>query len=301
MVFFFLCKKRRCKMKKLKIGPVIETSKKVLTMCGLPEMLMLRILAAFFIVSGIILKNTDMLLMHPLKVPKVFMQENELSAVIIYTILAVLVLTLLYCVLPKKFKLTDPFCTIFAVLYFDWQLLYGNRTHRVSFGDESVNMYAPIAVALVSIVIVAYAAGKIKNFEFFEKGKWWIYGAVAFVAALVMILYISVTTICHHKIFSTAAVDFGLFVQTFNSLADDFTAVNSCERDMLMSHFKIHASYIFYFLMPIFKIFPYEETLLVLQAIGAMGGIVPMVLILKKRDFKGISLLCFSMAYVFCI
>lgn len=288
-------------MKNLKDMPIVEKSRKTLAMCGLPEMLMLRIFAAFFLVSGIILSTTDTNLLDPLKVPKVFMQENEFSVIVLYCIVALAALTLLYVLLPKKFKITDPFCTIFAVLFFDWQLLYGHLTHRVSFDSTTTNMYAPIAVALVSIVVIAYATGKIKNFDLFEKGKWWIYAIVAFVAAFVMILYISVTTICHHNIFCTAAVDFGLFVQSFNSLADNLTAVNSCERDMLMSHFNVHASYIFYLVMPIFKIFPYEETLLVLQAVGAMGGIVPMVLILKNRNFKGISMLCFSLAYVFSI
>ena len=288
-------------MKNLKNSPALVTAKKVLDICGLPDMLMLRIFAAFFLVSGLIIRSFDKNILHPLKDSKVFIEQNEFGSVVLYTLIALLVLTALYAALPKKFKFTDPFCTIFAVLFFDWQLLYGNLTHRVSFDSETVNMYAPIAVALVSVVVVAYAAGKIKNFELFEKGKWWIYGIVAFVAAFVMILYISVTTICHHYMFSTAAVDFGLFVQSFNSLADNLTAMNTCERDMLMSHFNVHASYIFYLFVPVFKIFPYEETLFVLQAIGAMGGIVPMVLILKNRNFKGISMLCFSLAYVFSI
>lgn len=288
-------------MKKFNLNPAIEKTRNFFNMCGLPQMLMLRLLTAFFAVSGVMISLLGRDGLEPFKNAKEFMGSVNTTLLFLYCLIGVMLLTLLYLILPKKIRMIDPFCTIFSVLYFNWKLFYGTQAHRVTFDSTTVNMYAPIAVGLVSIVIVAYAVGKIKNMDLFEKGKWWIYGAVAFVAAFVMILYISVTTICHHNTFSTAAVDFGLFVQTFNSLSDNLTAMNTCERDTLMSHFNIHASYIFYLLMPFFKIFPFEETLFVFQAIGAMGGIVPMVLILKNRNFKGLSMLCFSLAYVLSV
>lgn len=285
-------------------SPILQKIKKYLDLCGLPRMLLLRIFTAFFIVSGIMIANIDKEKINPLSDVKSYIGEVQFSLVLLYALIIILGLTLLYIMVPKKFRLFDPFCTIFSVIYFDWNLLYGSKTHRVTFSqaqDSGVNLYAAIGVALVTIVIAVYAVSKIKSYDLFDKCAWWIYGIVALAAAIIMILYISVCSISNHRMFQTGAVDFGLFVQSFNSLADNLTAVNSCERDMLMSHFNVHSSYIFYLVVPIFKIFPYEETLLVLQAIFAMGGIVPLMLILKERNFKGISMLMMGLAYVLSI
>ncbi len=277
-------------MKSLKDKPSFKKMQKILYMCGLPEMLLLRIFTAFFAVSGVMVAVMKKEELNPLGNAKDYMAQVEFTLVILYSLGIILALTLLHLLLPEKLRVIDPMCTVASVLFFDWKLLYMQN-----------NVYATIGTALVSLVIVAYALSKFKIHAFFEKGKWWIYGIAGLIAGLVMTVYISVCSICHHYIFYTGAVDFGLFVQSFHSLADNLTAVNSCERDVLMSHFKIHSSYIFYLFVPIFKLFPYEETLLVLQAVFSMGGIVPLMLILKNRNFKGLAMLGLGLSYVFSI
>lgn len=274
-------------MKKLHDIPVVDKIKKLISVCGFPQMLMLRIFTAFFAVSAIMVSVLDKDKIDPLTNSKDYMANVDFALLLMYCLIGVLVITLVYIILPKKLQVIDPFCTIISVLYFDWKFLYMQN-----------NVYATIGTALVSLVIIAYALGKFELHDFFDKGKWWYYGLAGLIACVAMIIYIAVCSICHHYIFMTFAVDFGLFVQSFHSLAENLTAVNSCERDMLMSHFNIHASYIFYLFVPIFKLFPYAETLLVLQAIFAMGGVVPLILILKERNFKGLSMLFFSFAYV---
>lgn len=277
-------------MKNLKDNPVVAKVRKAFNVCGLPQMLLLRIFTAFFTVSGVMIMVLDKQGIEPLSNPKDYMGEVNFTIMLLYCIGVVFALTLLYMGLPEKFRIIDPICTIASVLFFDWKLLYMQN-----------DVYATVGTALVTLVIVAYALGKFKTHGFFENRKWWVYGIAALVATLAMTVYIAVCSICHHYMFMTGAVDFGLFVQSFHSLADNLTAVNSCERDMLMSHFNIHSSYIFYLFVPIFKIFPYAETLLVLQAIFAMGGIVPLMLILKNRNFKGLSMLGLGLAYVLSI
>ncbi len=277
-------------MKKLKDKLSVEKVRKVLGILGIPEMLMLRIFTAFFTVSGVMVAVLDKDSIKPLTSPKEYMSEVNFTIVLLYCVGVVFALTLLYMGLPEKFRIIDPICTVASVLFFDWKFLYMQN-----------NVYATIGAALVSLVIIAYALSKFKSHGFFENRKWWIYGIAGLVAAIAMTIYIAVCSICHHYMFMTGAVDFGLFVQSFHSLADNLTAVNSCERDVLMSHFNIHSSYIFYLFVPVFKIFPYAETLLVLQAIFAMGGIVPLMLILKNRNFKGLAMLGIGLAYVFSI
>lgn len=277
-------------MKTLKDKTFFSKLQKILNMCGLPQMLLLRIFTAFFMVSGVVIAVLKKDGFNPLGDAKDYIAQVDFTFVVLSVLGILLALTLVHLLLPEKLRVIDPICTVASVLFFDWKLLYMQN-----------NVYATIGTALVSLVIVAYALSKFKAHGFFEKRPWWVYGVGGLIAALIMTVYIAVCSICHHYLFMTGAVDFGLFVQSFNSLAENLTAVNSCERDVLMSHFKVHSSYIFYLFVPIFKLFPYEETLLVLQAVFSMGGIVPLMLILKNRNFKGLAMLALGLSYVFSI
>lgn len=276
-------------MKGVKKKTFSEKLQLILDSCGLPDMLLLRVFAAFFLVSATMIVIFEENGITPLEDAKDFMGNVNFGLILLEMVGVVVALTLIYILLPKKFRVLDPMCAIGAMLFFDLKLLYCTN-----------DVYATIGTTLVTLVISAYALSKFKSHGFFERRQWWIYGAAGLLAAIVMTVFIAICSVCHHYIFFTGAVDFGLFVQSFHSLAENLTAVNSCERDMLMSHFKIHSSYIFYLFVPIFKLFPYAETLLVLQAVFAIGGIVPLILILKNRNFKGLSMLGLSLSYVLC-
>ena len=107
------------------------------------------------------------------------------------------------------------------------------------------------------------------------------------------------TTIAKHEAFGTTCFDMGIFVQMFHSLAHNLTAVTTCERDMFLSHFHVHASYIFYLLVPFYALLPHEDTLFTAQAILTVSGIIPMFLIAKQRNFKGFTLLFACILYLF--
>lgn len=111
--------------------------------------------------------------------------------------------------------------------------------------------------------------------------------------------FVCMTTIAKHRSFGTPCFDMGIFLQMFYSLRDNFTAVTSCERDVIMSHFNVHSSYIFYLILPIFALIPKAETLLVVQALFAIGGVVPLYLIAKNRGFSGAKLLGICSVYIF--
>ncbi len=262
---------------------------------GIPDMALVRLITAFFTISAVNISSIKEKTSGGVEVNPVAMWKDFVPLVNgVFTVLMMLsvfiVLSLIHYALPKKFRIVDQCSAIATVLCFDIVLLWRNADFNLSFG-----------VMMVSTVLVYYSYGKIKSKKLLNKIPWWIIGIIILAMAVAVGVFISITTICGHRCYGTNCYDLGIFVQMFHSLADNGTAVTTCERDEFMSHFRIHASYIFYVLAPIYKMFPKAETLLIAQAALAMGGVIPMFLIAKRRNFKGITLLFMGMAYVFCV
>lgn len=269
---------------------VLTKVREFFALCDLPQMLLVRIITAYFFVSGVMIGVMSKKAVDPIFNWREYIEGTSLSSTILLVLVVVAALSLVNALIPRRYRVLDPLLAIGAVLYFDVAMLWWAN-----------DLYLTIGVMIVSLVLIGYALSKLRTHRWFDKLPWWVYALAGVALAVASTVFIAVATIHRHYIFGTGAHDFGLFVQMFHSLAENLTAVTSCERDTLMSHFDIHASYIFYALVPIFKLFPYEETLLIAQAILAMGGIVPLLLIAKKRNFKGLSLLFIGAAYAFCV
>lgn len=255
----------------------------------LPQALLLRIITAYFSVSAAVKFAVGRNGPDPIKNWGDFISAVPFADIALIMLSVFIALSVICALLPKHLRNFDPVSAIVSVVAFDLILLLG-----------ADNFYLTAGVMLVSLILIAYALNKLQHTEQnAEKHSGVICEAVIAGLTVAMIIFISVGTICHHRLFYTGTHDFGLFVQMFHSLAEDLTAVTSCERDTFMSHFAIHSSYIFYLLVPVFKLFPYEETLLIAQAVLAMGGVVPLILIAKKRNFSQSALIGIGAAYIF--
>lgn len=257
---------------------------------GIPDMFLLRFIAVFFLISGVnvaIQKEDEIWAVSKWRdfVPEV----NGLRTILLM-VGAFILLTVLYKFTPPKYRIVDQSLAISAILYFDITLLW-----------RSNDVYLSMGVMFISVAFIYYAIGKVRQKKLYNKIPWWVCGIIVLAAAVLVGIFIGVTTVCRHQNFGSCTHDFGLFVQMYYSLAKDGTAITTCERDEALSHFYIHASYIFYALVPIYKAFPKEETLLIAQAVLTMGGIVPMFLIAKRHNMKGIALIFMGFAYTFSI
>ncbi len=257
---------------------------------GLPGMLLVRFIAVFFFFSAINivrLKDENITAVAGWRdfIPKVNMGKTFLLMGCAFVVMSVI-----HVIMPKKYCIQDQVLAIASILYFDFTLLWRADDFNLSLG-----------VMMVSCVFIYYCLGTLKSRKIFDKIPWWVCGIVVLIMSGLVAYFISITTVAKHQNFGTAAHDFGLFVQMYHSLITDGTAVTSSERDVLMSHFRIHASYIFYALVPIFKLIPKAETLLVCQALLSMGGVIPMFLIAKRHNMKGFSLIFMCLAYAFSI
>ncbi len=191
--------------------------------------------------------------------------------------------------LVKPFKKInfDSYIFVFGLLFFGTTTLWRS-------GD--INYYVAI-VAVISVFINSFV--KYSDFQFIKKCPGRVYGVFLAMLSVGVITYISVTTICNHRIFSTATFDMGIFIQMFHSMREDFSLVTTCERDKFLSHFAIHCSPIYYLLYPFYAVFPYAETLLIAQAVIVISGVIPLCLICKKYNFSKVSTFLFGIIYIF--
>lgn len=272
---------------------LISDVKRVLTKYDLPEMLLSRCITAYFLTAGfwiILFRKQSMT--SPILDWKTFVEkiltENRPIISIILIIAIFVMLTCVNYLLPKSKRVTDPCAAIGAVLLFDAAMLW-----------RANNFYLTAAVSFISLVFIYYELGKLKEPAFLEKVPWKICGVISLMLMVGMMFFIGTLTIDRHLVFGTASHDFGLFAQMFHNLGSRFSALTTCEREYPISHFKIHASYIYYLLVPVYKIIPKETTLLAAQAVLAMGGAIPTFLIARKHNFKGIPLIFITASYVF--
>lgn len=270
----------------------LKKTDKLLSDFGLPDMLLLRFASVYlfaFAESICTLRNQKILAIANWKE---FIENLNIINIALLIVFGFVFLTAIYRLLPEKFKISDSVSAVISTICFSSSLLWLQN-----------NFYLSLGVCAFSLVIIGYALNKADLHKVFDNVHHSVFATLLAVLTVVVTVFISVCTIYRHKIFSSTTHDFGLFVQMFHSLAKDLTAVTSMERDTFISHFEIHSSFIYYLLVPFFKLFPREETLLIAQAILAMGGIIPLYLIAKRREFKGLSLffICFIYTFGTCL
>ncbi|MBO5344259.1 MAG: DUF2079 domain-containing protein [Ruminococcus sp.] len=271
-----------------------EKAAEFLERIGIPDVLLSRLITVFFLISGMnlaeIMTEGSSVKSAAIEKWKEYIPQISFPLTLVLMASVFVFMSLIHYAAPKKLRVFDQLGAVGAVIYFDLLILW-----------RSSDFYLSLGTMIVSSVLIYYSINKLKSQKLFNKIPWWIWGLLVLAAAAGVVVFVSITTICTHRSFGTACHDFGLFVQMYHSLIDDGTAITTCEREYTISHFKIHASYIFYALVPVFKMFPKAETLLVAQAVMAMGGVVPMLLIAKRHNFKGLSLFFMGLAYVFCV
>ncbi len=112
----------------------------------------------------------------------------------------------------------------------------------------------------------------------------WLTVTVIALFAAAMAAYLISAALMRYFAYNSPCYDFGIFAQMFHSMRTTGVPVTTCEREEAMSHFAVHVSPIFYLLLPFYMILPRPETLLVLQVIGVLSGVIPLYLL--TRHFK---------------
>ncbi len=103
---------------------------------------------------------------------------------------------------------------------------------------------------------------------------------------LLFFAFVGGLTVLRYKSFTSSCYDFGIFSQMFHYMRETLQPLVTCERDKLLSHFAVHASPIYYLMLPFYAIFPTPSTLLVCQAALLASGAIPLYLICKHYELS---------------
>ena len=157
--------------------------------------------------------------------------------------------------------------------------------------------YMYFAVMLVMAIVLIYATEN-HCFSFikaeFNTGIMW---GAAIAITLVFAFVTGAIGVYRYLTYSTPNFDFGLFCNMFYNMGESGLPISTSERDMFLSHFAVHFSPIYYVMLPFYWIFPSPITLQVLQAGVIYSGIVPIVLICRKRGLSSKMTVLISAIY----
>ncbi len=162
-------------------------------------------------------------------------------------------------------------------LILNWSFLISSVMFSVLLCTHvSEEIYFNIGVAFVLIFILKYVTAENRlGLDFISMSERVSFYITAGIFVLFTIL-VSYWTVYKYFTFSNATFDFGIFCQMFEQMAKTGMPFTTIERGEYLSHFAVHFSPVFYFLLPGYMIFRSPVYLLVMQAFVVGMGMFPL-------------------------
>lgn len=158
------------------------------------------------------------------------------------------------------------------------------------------NMYFTFAVCCILFAVCKHCFSDMESFFPFGKRSLIISCGICFAF---FALFVGLQTSFRVLTQSTPCFDFGIFSQMYYYMKETLLPLTTCERSVLLSHFDIHVSPIYYVFLPIFAIFPHPVTLQVCQALLLASGIIPLALLCRKFALSRRMTALFAVCYAF--
>lgn len=217
-----------------------------------------------------------------------FSQDRSFTDVILAVILAFVFCTLLNAFL-SKFETDTWVLMLFStscVSY--WLYNYEGAKNKFILG---------LAVTAVYCLFVIYFINKnTLLWNIWKPGKKTII-IVSVVCGLLCGGVIAAITCLRYLTFSSPNFDFGLFVNMFHNMRETGLPLITSERDVLLTHFAVHVSPIYYLILPFYCLFPSPLTLQIAQAVVLASGVIPVALLCKHFKLSGKATLLVVMIY----
>jgi len=177
----------------------------------------------------------------------------------------------------EKFKV-DNLCFILVAILYALTIVAQNR-----------NVYFALGVVAIVSVCWVYCIDH-GGFSFENR---YIKSGISFLLMVFPIIFFLIftggVTVLRYLTFSTPNFDFGIFVNMFHNMKESFLPNVTCERDVLLSHFAVHVSPIYYLILPFYVIFPSPITLQVAQAVILASAAIPLYLLARHLNFSKIA------------
>ncbi len=156
--------------------------------------------------------------------------------------------------------------------------------------------FAGLTVVML-LFVVRYVCSKMKTKaaeRFFEKNS----GRFIIILSVITVFYLGMLLILRLLLFRPVTYDFGIFVQMFHYLKETGIPYTTCERAKLLSHFIVHFSPFFYLLLPFYMVFPSPFTLVIVQLLAVISGVIPLYLMCRRKQMKPVMTVALCVAYL---
>ena len=189
-------------------------------------------------------------------------------------------------------------------LYTDSWFLFGAGTACVVFwltefvGYVNSTLFSFAVVGAYAMLVVYFVRRNQKLIDRLNFGKKTSL-VFALLFGLISCAVLALITCLRYQTFSSPNFDFGIFCNMFYNMAKTGDPLVSCERDMILSHFAVHLSPIFYILLPFYYLFPSPLTLQIGQAVILCAGVIPVYLLCRHFKLSGRTTAILSALYVF--
>ena len=203
-----------------------------------------------------------------------WLQDTELSEVA-WSTLGFFVLFSFVAVLIGKIN-TDALFLLFASS--------GCVCYWCSYAPTTNTEWFLISIVFVYALFVVWCVRALSNVWDYVKMHTSVTVALVIVAGLCCFGGIATMGVLRYKTFASPNFDFGIWCNMFYNMKETGLALVTCERDMLLSHFAVHISPVYYLILPFYYLFPSPETLQIAQAVVLAAGIIPVYLL--ARHFK---------------
>jgi len=227
---------------------------------------------------------------------KNYLQGSSFLVFVLETIAVFFVITVIDFLLP--IIRIDGFAFLSFILAYSFSLL------PQALSKPEVNEYYFAITLLAFLAVALYYVLRndllnVSGIPYINKLKLNDNATVFIVAALGMAfaVFVSLITVCRYLSFYAPNFDFGLFVNMFHNMRTRFFPYVTSERNLLLSHFAVHISPIYYLMLPFYLIFPHPQTLQILQAVILASGIVPLYLLAKHKGLSNKTIVFLSFIY----
>lgn len=181
---------------------------------------------------------------------------------------------------------------IFSLCYFVYYLAQYSYPYT-----KDMSLVIVFSIFMVFINIYLLKGDKLRLSKFFLSKKATIICVVSL--AFISFFMIAYFSVLDYKSYYLSTYDVGIFGQMYHYLTKSFIPFTTCERDVLLSHFAVHMSPIYYVLIPFYVIFPSIITLQILQPLIVMLGVIPLYLICKNHKMSNKTIVLLTFLYCF--
>ena len=192
------------------------------------------------------------------------------------------------------------FCALGLFKMFTWVETFGPTLLITIYGILSVHADTNFAYVVGLMVMLAisilYAINKTRIFVDFKNNLQVNIFYIVF--AIFYIVVVGSISICRHLTFNSGSEGLGTMMNIFHSLREGFVSFNWDYVKDSVEYLIDNFSPVYYIFIPVYVIAPSPITLLVLQVIMVISGLIPVILLCRKLDLSKSAMVGFGFLYI---